>query len=75
MLSGKDLRRVTLKDLRRCLKREKTAKRNRITAYKVFCSFLREELAILPRGDDFGGGQHVIHLGAVERSTCGLTAA
>lgn len=47
-----DLRTVKLRDLKRCLSGTKTAKRNRIASWKVFCSFLREELAVLPRGDD-----------------------
>ena len=47
-----DTRKVTLKDLRRCLRSAATAKRNRIMSWKVFCSFLREELAVLPRGED-----------------------
>lgn len=47
-----DLRKVELRDLRRCLKSVPTAKRNRIASWKVFCSYLREELAILPRGED-----------------------
>lgn len=47
-----DLRTVELKDLRRCLMGVVTAKRNRIASWKIFCSFLREELAILPRGED-----------------------
>lgn len=47
-----DIRKVTLKDLRRHLKTVTTARRNRIVAWKVFCSFLREELAVLPRGED-----------------------
>src|SRR2546421_8195712 len=51
-LGNTDLRKVELRDLRRCLKNVETAKRNRIAAYKVFCTFLREELAILPRSDD-----------------------
>jgi integrase len=47
-----DLRKVGLVDLRRCLKGVETAKRNRIASWKIFCSYLREELAILPRGED-----------------------
>lgn len=49
---GTDIRKVELKDLRRCVKTVATAKRNRIASWKIFCSYLREELAILPRGED-----------------------
>ncbi len=51
-LRGRDLCKVTLQDLRRCLATAARAKRNRIASYKVFCTFLREELAVLPRGSD-----------------------
>ncbi|MBI3184151.1 MAG: hypothetical protein HYZ28_18615 [Myxococcales bacterium] len=51
-LGAVDLRRVKLQDLRRCLRGVETARRNRIASWKIFCSFLREELAILPRGED-----------------------
>lgn len=51
-LRGKDLRKVTLRDLKLVLATAQTARKNRIAAYKVLASFLREELAVLPRGDD-----------------------
>lgn len=52
VLGEVDIRKVTLRDLRRHVNAVDTAKRNRIVAWKVFCSFLRDELAILPRGED-----------------------
>jgi integrase len=54
-----DIRKIGLIDLRRVLKYIDTAKRNRIVSWKVFCSFLREELAILPRGEDASLDLHV----------------
>jgi integrase len=51
-LAGRDLRTVTLQDLLRELKRHKTARKNRITALKSFCAWLREVEGALTAGED-----------------------
>jgi hypothetical protein len=50
--AGRDLRTVTLQDLLRELKKHKTARKNRITALKSFCAWLREVEGALTAGED-----------------------
>ncbi|WP_225412044.1 site-specific integrase [Stigmatella hybrida] len=51
-LAGRDLRAVTLQDLLRKLNQYPTARKNRITAFKSFCAWLREEQGVLTVGED-----------------------
>ncbi len=51
-LAGRDLRSVTLQDLLRELNKHKAARKNRITALKSFCAWLREEEGALTAGED-----------------------
>ncbi|RKG55379.1 site-specific integrase [Corallococcus sp. AB011P] len=50
--SGRDLRTVTLQDLLRELNRQATARKNRVTALKAFCAWLREEEGTLTVAED-----------------------
>lgn len=51
-LAGRDLRKLTLQDLKRELAKFPTAKKHRIIALKSFFSFLREAEAVLAPADD-----------------------
>jgi len=51
-LAGRDLRTVTLQDLLRELNRHTTARKNRITALKSFCAWLREVEGALTAAED-----------------------
>jgi hypothetical protein len=51
-LNGRDIRKLSLGDLKDVIAQRKIAKRNRIIAYKSFCSWLREERSKLDRRND-----------------------
>ncbi|QDF01336.1 hypothetical protein BHS05_20130 [Myxococcus xanthus] len=51
-LAGRDMRTVTLQDLLRELNRQPTARKNRITALKAFCAWLREDAGALTAAED-----------------------
>ena len=52
ILANRDLRSLSLQELKRCLARWPTARKNRIIAIKSFFSFLREVSATLPSAQD-----------------------